>query len=72
MIRIFSVLYLNIKKTVYFSDRDPNSNAIPRFLSRGQTYRVVIGDTLVLPCEVDDLGKFYSVLCFLLLLVKYY
>jgi hypothetical protein len=29
----------------------------PRFLSHGQTFRAVIGDTLVLPCEVDDLGK---------------
>lgn len=30
----------------------------PRFLSRGQTFRVVLGDTLVLPCEVQDLGTF--------------
>ncbi|GLH07465.1 uncharacterized protein GBIM_12916 [Gryllus bimaculatus] len=29
----------------------------PRFLSRGQTFRVVAGDTLVLPCEVEDLGE---------------
>lgn len=30
---------------------------MPKFLSRGQTFRAVIGDTLVLPCEVQDLGK---------------
>ncbi|XP_071447644.1 lachesin-like isoform X2 [Hetaerina americana] len=30
----------------------------PRFLSRGQTFRVVIGDTLVLPCEVENLGSY--------------
>ncbi|XP_021925523.1 lachesin-like isoform X1 [Zootermopsis nevadensis] len=30
----------------------------PRFLSHGQTFRAVIGDTLVLPCEVDDLGSY--------------
>ena len=30
----------------------------PRFLSHGQTFRAVIGDTLVLPCEVEDLGEF--------------
>ncbi|XP_067007023.1 lachesin [Anabrus simplex] len=30
----------------------------PRFLSRGQTFRAVIGDTLVLPCEVEDLGSY--------------
>lgn len=28
----------------------------PRFLSRGHTYRAVVGDTLVLPCEVENLG----------------
>lgn len=31
--------------------------ALPRFLSRGHTYRAVVGDTLVLPCEVENLGK---------------
>ncbi|XP_063236201.1 protein amalgam-like [Bacillus rossius redtenbacheri] len=30
----------------------------PHFLSRGQTFRAVIGDTLVLPCEVEDLGSY--------------
>lgn len=30
----------------------------PRFLSRGHTYRAVVGDTLVLPCEVENLGTF--------------
>lgn len=33
------------------------STAAPRFLSRGHTYRAVVGDTLVLPCEVENLGK---------------
>ncbi|XP_039279416.1 limbic system-associated membrane protein isoform X1 [Nilaparvata lugens] len=32
--------------------------AAPKFMSRGQTYRAVIGDTLVLPCEVQDLGSY--------------
>ncbi|XP_037028258.1 protein amalgam [Bradysia coprophila] len=32
------------------------STAAPRFLSRGHTYRAVVGDTLVLPCEVENLG----------------
>lgn len=31
--------------------------AQPRFLSRGHTYRAVVGDTLVLPCQVENLGK---------------
>uniref|UniRef100_A0A8D8LHE8 Lachesin n=1 Tax=Cacopsylla melanoneura TaxID=428564 RepID=A0A8D8LHE8_9HEMI len=30
----------------------------PKFTSRGQTYRVVIGDTLVLPCEVENMGSY--------------
>jgi hypothetical protein len=29
----------------------------PRFVSHGETFRAVIGDTLLLPCEVDDLGE---------------
>jgi len=32
--------------------------ALPRFLSRGHTYRAVVGDTLVLPCQVENLGEF--------------
>ncbi|XP_059482890.1 lachesin isoform X2 [Neocloeon triangulifer] len=30
----------------------------PRFISRGQTYRAVLGDTLVLPCEIQNVGNF--------------
>uniref|UniRef100_A0A0A9XXI1 Lachesin n=1 Tax=Lygus hesperus TaxID=30085 RepID=A0A0A9XXI1_LYGHE len=30
----------------------------PRFVTKGQNYRVVIGDTLVLPCEVENLGSY--------------
>ncbi|KAH8292493.1 hypothetical protein KR054_010763 [Drosophila jambulina] len=30
----------------------------PRFMSRGHTYRAVVGDTLVLPCQVENLGNF--------------
>ncbi|XP_065202964.1 lachesin-like isoform X2 [Planococcus citri] len=30
----------------------------PKFLSRGQTFRVVLGDTLVLPCEVENLSNY--------------
>lgn len=29
----------------------------PKFVSRGQKFRVVIGDTVRLPCQVDNLGK---------------
>lgn len=30
---------------------------MPRFTSRGQTYRAVLGDTLVLPCEIQNVGE---------------
>lgn len=34
-----------------------STGLVPRFLSRGHTYRSVVGDTLVLPCEVENLGE---------------
>ncbi|XP_044743903.1 lachesin-like [Chrysoperla carnea] len=38
---------------------DEEDNALPpRFLSRSQTFRAVIGDTLLLPCEVENLGTY--------------
>ena len=39
---------------------------VPRFTSRGHTYRAVVGDTLILPCEVENLGKLKSLLIDLL------
>ncbi|CAH2217768.1 jg18823, partial [Pararge aegeria aegeria] len=29
----------------------------PRFLSRGHSFRTVVGDTLLLPCQVQNLGS---------------
>lgn len=29
----------------------------PKFISKGQKFRAVIGDTVRLPCQVDNLGK---------------
>jgi hypothetical protein len=34
-----------------------NPASMPKFLSRGQSYRAVIGDTIVLPCVTQDLGE---------------
>lgn len=34
-----------------------NPATMPKFLSRGQSYRAVIGDTIVLPCVTQDLGE---------------
>lgn len=38
-----------------------HSQANPRFISRGNIFRVVTGDTVVLPCEVQNLGDFVLV-----------
>ncbi|KAL9897501.1 klingon isoform 2-T6 [Glossina fuscipes fuscipes] len=40
------------------SNAPPANGPQPRFLSRGHTYRAVVGDTLVLPCQVENLGNF--------------
>lgn len=34
-----------------------NPSTAPKFISRGQSYRAVIGDTIVLPCATQDLGE---------------
>lgn len=39
------------------SAQSTSAGLVPRFLSRGHTYRAVVGDTLILPCEVENLGK---------------
>lgn len=30
----------------------------PKFVTRGHLYKAVIGDTIILPCKVKDLGMF--------------
>ncbi|XP_065202875.1 roundabout homolog 1-like isoform X1 [Planococcus citri] len=45
-------------KDLLIKDVDNGVTPQPKFTSRGQTFRVVLGDTLVLPCEVQDLGTF--------------
>lgn len=34
-----------------------NPASLPKFISRGQSYRAVIGDTINLPCVTQDLGE---------------
>ena len=31
---------------------------LPRILSRGETFRAAIGERIILPCQVKDLGKY--------------
>lgn len=30
---------------------------VPKFVSRGHLYKAVVGDTIELPCKVQNLGK---------------
>lgn len=40
------------------AEEEPEMTAeTPKFISRSQKFRVVIGDTVRLPCQVDNLGK---------------
>lgn len=36
----------------------------PKFLSKGQTFRVVAGDSLLLPCVLENLGELQIFYCF--------
>lgn len=31
---------------------------VPKFVSRGHLYKAIVGDTIELPCKVQNLGKF--------------
>lgn len=31
---------------------------VPKFISRGHLYKAIVGDTVELPCKVQNLGKF--------------
>lgn len=42
-----------------------SSTTQARFITQGHTYRAVVGETLTLPCEVENLGE--RIFLFLLL-----
>lgn len=39
-----------------------SATVVPKFVSRGHLYKAIVGDTIELPCKVQNLGKF-SLLC---------
>lgn len=42
-----------------FTLTDHDSPAVsPKFLSRGHLYKVIVGETIELPCKVQNLGSF--------------
>lgn len=36
---------------------------VPKFVSRGHLYKAIIGDTIILPCIVQNLGWYYILKC---------
>ncbi|XP_063708471.1 limbic system-associated membrane protein [Culicoides brevitarsis] len=42
----------------YISVTDMESTVAPKFVSRGHLYKAIIGDTIILPCKVQDLGSY--------------
>lgn len=46
----------------YISVTDMESTVAPKFVSRGHLYKAIIGDTIILPCKVQDLGNFTNIL----------
>lgn len=52
------VIYIFFVLFVVRAEEDSEMTAEkPKFITKGQIFRVVIGDTARLPCQVDDLGK---------------
>ena len=58
--------YLKLYKTFLFYHFPGNKSLAmtstttaqqPKFKSQGHTYRAVVGETLTLPCEVENLGE---------------
>lgn len=54
LIFIFSLFFLGNKSLATTS-----STSQARFISQGHTYRAVVGETLTLPCEIENLGEFF-------------
>ncbi|XP_048002689.1 lachesin-like [Leguminivora glycinivorella] len=51
------VSYLVLAALLIAARAQNTRNDGPRFLSRGHSFRTVVGDTLLLPCQVQNLGS---------------
>lgn len=40
----------------YLSSNELEPTVAPKFMSRGHLYKAIIGDIIILPCKVQDLG----------------
>lgn len=55
----------NIDESIPTSHHD-SPPVVPKFLSRGHLYKAIVGDTIELPCKVQNLGKTFKHLGFAL------
>lgn len=46
----------NLEEFVSTAHND-SPTVVPKFVSRGHLYKAIVGDTIELPCKVQNLGK---------------
>uniref|UniRef100_A0A1B6DCG8 Ig-like domain-containing protein n=1 Tax=Clastoptera arizonana TaxID=38151 RepID=A0A1B6DCG8_9HEMI len=58
VILIFLLLFHVCRTALVKAGRSAINSTSPRFTTKGKTYQLVSGETLVLPCVVDNLGSY--------------
>lgn len=46
----------NLDELIPTANHD-SPTVVPKFISRGHLYKAIVGDTIELPCKVQNLGK---------------
>lgn len=54
---VYKYYYYFLDGSFIMPENDPPTTA-PKFLSRGHLYKVIVGETIELPCKVQNLGSF--------------
>lgn len=52
----------NLDELIPTSNHD-SPTVVPKFVSRGHLYKAIVGDTIELPCKVQNLGMKWFFLC---------
>lgn len=56
---LFIFIFLESHADESFAGTDGETPSVaPKFLSRGHLYKVIVGETIELPCKVQNLGSF--------------
>lgn len=55
---IFHVIGLCQNFAESFNNKLETQTEVPKFITRGHLYKAVIGNTIILPCKVQDLGSY--------------